>query len=287
MSNRPQQRRQTVSDNKPATGQSIGGGFAVLKRKLSFQESGDKLAEKFIALVNNKYLSDVIFIVGPRNRQIFAHRAFLAVHSSVFKELINVSHEELPVMLEISDVDPENFLQLMNFIYTGRILIKDYTQMIDLLTLADRFCIDSLAKILLKYIENDISIKDKVKLPQYVDNSSRIQTTAKKVTQNPANTPDDNNQPKSQKARNEDAEDYDTSGEEFNIQYNTDKRQVEFSDTIKRRIKVAKQRIEERARKAYASGTPITIFNYLSRFFLVPPFIEYLLINCSGILLNL
>lgn len=239
-----------------------------MKRKLSFQESGDKLAEKFIALVNNKYLSDVIFIVGPRNRQIFAHRAFLAVHSSVFKELINVSHEELPVMLEISDVDPENFLQLMNFIYTGRILIKDYTQMIDLLTLADRFCIDGLAKILLKYIENDISIKDKVKLPQYVDNSSRIQTSTKKVTQNPANTPDDN-PPKRQKARNDDAEDYDTSGEEFNIQYNTDKRQVEFSDTIKRRIKVAKQRIEERARKAYASGMHTTTFNHLSRFFLV------------------
>ena len=39
------------------------------------------------SLVNNKFLSDVTFLVGPKQTKVYAHRTILALGSTVFEKM--------------------------------------------------------------------------------------------------------------------------------------------------------------------------------------------------------
>ena len=66
--------------------------------------------------------SDVKFIVGEERRHIFAHRCILVSRCEVFRamfadKMVKESGKEVPLVL--SDVEPEIFMVVLEFIYTN------------------------------------------------------------------------------------------------------------------------------------------------------------------------
>ncbi|XP_055532018.1 kelch-like protein 40b isoform X1 [Wyeomyia smithii] len=74
-------------------------------------------------LVNNEFMSDVVFLVGTKRKQrIYAHKLFLIAASEYFFAMFNGNFRESGENeIVIEDVEPEIFLEIMKFIYCGKI----------------------------------------------------------------------------------------------------------------------------------------------------------------------
>ncbi|XP_058444166.1 kelch-like protein 41 [Malaya genurostris] len=69
-------------------------------------------------LFNNQFMSDVIFLAGPDKQRIYGHKPILLSASDYFFQLFqNYTANELPV----EDSDPNIFLELLRFLYYGKI----------------------------------------------------------------------------------------------------------------------------------------------------------------------
>ncbi|XP_058444212.1 BTB/POZ domain-containing protein 3-like [Malaya genurostris] len=69
-------------------------------------------------LLNNQFMSDVIFLVGPDKQRIYGHKFILFRTSNYFFQLFtNSTVNEFP----IEDSDPNILLELLRFVYCGKI----------------------------------------------------------------------------------------------------------------------------------------------------------------------
>lgn len=84
----------------------------------------DTLKGRFSVLFNKDYLSDVQFIVGidSGTRRFPAHKLVLSTGSSVFNTMFYGSLPETSGVIDVPDVEPAAFLQLLR--YTESINVK-------------------------------------------------------------------------------------------------------------------------------------------------------------------
>lgn len=69
------------------------------------------------------FYSDIKFLIGSNRKPVFAHRCILSARCAVFKAMFaeqsqkNASEKDVPFVL--SDMYPEIFLSMLEFIYTN------------------------------------------------------------------------------------------------------------------------------------------------------------------------
>lgn len=78
----------------------------------------DQLSTQFQELFREMKFSDVIFVI--RGREFPAHKAILASRSKMFATMFE-NNDNLINIVEIEDVEPDVFHELLHFIYTGRV----------------------------------------------------------------------------------------------------------------------------------------------------------------------
>jgi speckle-type POZ protein len=95
-------------------------------------------------LFNNMQFSDVILNI--RGREFPAHQNILATRSKVFAAMFQYpTKENLTNKIEIQDIEPEVFQELLRFIYTGRLSITSMETMATrLFNAADKYLLDDL-----------------------------------------------------------------------------------------------------------------------------------------------
>ena len=110
--------------------------------------------EHYKALVNSEYMSDLKFIVGEEKYPIYAHKVILAARSEVFKLSFaeikkgQIKEEEF---LNLPEIRPSVFVQLMEYIYTGSLTIKPAT-VIDIMASAIEYHLEELIDICTDFV---------------------------------------------------------------------------------------------------------------------------------------
>jgi speckle-type POZ protein len=104
----------------------------------------DELSTQLEELFDSMSSSDVHFNV--RGRDFSAHKNILAARSKVFAAMFkHPTKENSTNQIEIEDIEPEVFDQLLRFIYTGKVpLEKLETMVIGLFIAADKYLMDGL-----------------------------------------------------------------------------------------------------------------------------------------------
>lgn len=87
--------------------------------EFNWQASKSNVRERNAAMYNNKLMSDVTFVVGPKGAQekIPAHKYVLATGSSVFYAMFFGGLADTNTEIEIPDVEPSAFLALLRYIF--------------------------------------------------------------------------------------------------------------------------------------------------------------------------
>ena len=95
-------------------------------------------------LFNSMQFSDVIFKV--RGRDFPAHKSILSARSEVFAAMFqHPTKENLTNQIEIEDIEPDVFQELLRFVYTGRVQVdKLETMAAGLFIAADKYLMDQL-----------------------------------------------------------------------------------------------------------------------------------------------
>lgn len=78
------------------------------------------LGEARKSLVNNKYLSDVKFVIN--NEIIYGHKLFLATSSAKFHKHFHVDGN---VEMKIEEIDKNIFIEVISYCYTGQLKISE------------------------------------------------------------------------------------------------------------------------------------------------------------------
>lgn len=106
--------------------------------------NSDKLIDQQEKLFENMKYADVTIKTG--GREFLAHKAILASRSQVFDAMFQHStKEKLSNRVEIEDIQPDVFGQLLRFIYTGRLSLTTMEAMaVGLYAAADKYFLDQL-----------------------------------------------------------------------------------------------------------------------------------------------
>uniref|UniRef100_A0A182NJ36 BTB domain-containing protein n=1 Tax=Anopheles dirus TaxID=7168 RepID=A0A182NJ36_9DIPT len=78
------------------------------------------------AMINNEYMSDVTFVVGPSKQRLYAHKLILVTASEYFYTMFNSSFiEATQKEVVLQDDDPEVFLTILRLVYGAKVEITD------------------------------------------------------------------------------------------------------------------------------------------------------------------
>ncbi|XP_064625236.1 BTB/POZ domain-containing protein 19-like [Lineus longissimus] len=112
-------------------------------------------------LLNNKEMSDIKFLIGPSRKTVYAHKCILAARCEVFRAMFVdqaksplTDSQEVPFVL--SDVTPEIFLTVLEFIYTNCATISGKI-VVDILGSAIEYGLDDLRKLCVTYMLENMS----------------------------------------------------------------------------------------------------------------------------------
>ncbi|KAJ3429487.1 btb (poz) domain-containing 2a-related [Anaeramoeba flamelloides] len=116
--------------------------------------------EHFHKFVNNKVFSDVTFYVGKKQKPIYSHQSVLLISSPFFRSqfLNDQGIQKHPhVDITLKDVQPENFENLLHFLYTGVISLTKQNYK-EIQSMAHLFGLTKLSEHCSTY-SNNLSIK--------------------------------------------------------------------------------------------------------------------------------
>ena len=142
-------------------------------------EYEDSLGDKFSAFDDESF-KDFTFIVGDKKFKV--HRIILAAQSSVFAALFKSQMiEGLLLSADITDVEPDIFEKMLQFIYTNKIDKEDLKNSIDeLLAVADKYDLKKLKRICAIELYENLSVDNVVETLSLADLYS-IQKLKKKA----------------------------------------------------------------------------------------------------------
>ena len=148
---------ETYKDQENLTGQTAKG----FRQQFSNKE---ELLKDFQDLFKNMKHSDVTFNV--RDQQIKAHKNILVARSPVFAAMFeHPSTENLTGVVEVLDIEPEVFKELLRYIYTGEVPLERMDAVAaGLLAAADKYLLEKLKKACADHLINQMSPENCVKL---------------------------------------------------------------------------------------------------------------------------
>ncbi|XP_030062138.1 BTB/POZ domain-containing protein 19 isoform X3 [Microcaecilia unicolor] len=110
------------------------------------------------SLINSPQFSDVKFLVGKEKQEVCAHRCILASRCSAFRAMFkqslqspDSSQEPPQVPIILSDVQPEVFLPLIEFLYTNSVTLNNLIAL-EVLTSAMEYELDDLRKLCVEFV---------------------------------------------------------------------------------------------------------------------------------------
>lgn len=124
---------------------------------LPFSEGDQLLRTQMEQLFESKALNDVTLDVNGRPFQ--AHKSILASKSKVFAAMfVHETKEKLSNHVQVDDIEPDVFQEVLRFIYTGRLSLETMDKMAtDLLAAADKYLLDQLKTECEKHLIHRIS----------------------------------------------------------------------------------------------------------------------------------
>jgi BTB/POZ domain len=127
-----------------------------------------------LAMVNNPKRSDIVFVVGKTEPVKFhSHTPILMMHSEVFDSMFSGDFE-IFTEIAVTDVEPDIFLQLLNYIYAGLSAVSLTTgNMLDMLYGAQKYMLQALKKVCEDFIlanTNNNNLLEVYDASQYFEN---------------------------------------------------------------------------------------------------------------------
>ncbi|KAG3099857.1 hypothetical protein PC122_g3395 [Phytophthora cactorum] len=120
---------------------------------------GETMTTHLRLLVNNKLMSDVVFVV--EGTDIFAHKC-ICIRSPFFKTLLSGEiSQSRALRVKIADVSRATFLALVEYVYTDKVNVS--SDNVELFVAADRFGIESLKKQCSKKLLESLCIDNAAK----------------------------------------------------------------------------------------------------------------------------
>ncbi|XP_043479795.1 TD and POZ domain-containing protein 4-like [Leptopilina heterotoma] len=125
------------------------------------------IIENFSSLLSNENFKDVTFKV--EEKEFTAHKAILATQSSVFAAMFNSKmSEELTSIVEIKDIKPKTFQQMLNFIYN--IQVEDLDELaLELFHVAEKYHLEDLKINCVNNLKKNLSLKTVIKTLEMAD----------------------------------------------------------------------------------------------------------------------
>lgn len=129
-----------------------------------FAQNINELSENMRFSVNNKLYADVIFRVGPNMQIIHAHKIVLSSRSSYFHSLFSqkidlVDKSTGMIKLDKTDILPEVFLKVLEYLYTGIARLKQ-DDVLDVLALSEEFGIPTLKEMCSEFIQESVDVEN-------------------------------------------------------------------------------------------------------------------------------
>lgn len=114
--------------------------------------SRDTLLERNKYMFNKSLMSDIKFAF-PNEQIIPAHKYVLAISSPVFFAMFYGGLAEQGETVDITDCDPETFLQFLRYLYCDDTNFRDVNNAIEVWHLADKYDLPSLANECVNFVE--------------------------------------------------------------------------------------------------------------------------------------
>ena len=125
----------------------------------------DTLADQQLALLKNPTFADATFDV--EGTMITAHRAILSQRSPVFQAMFTTGLSEAQsnsAAIRVLDTTPAAFTNLLQFMYTDECNNLETSELVKVLTLADRYQLSHLARRLCIKFKKAMSVENVVSL---------------------------------------------------------------------------------------------------------------------------
>lgn len=126
--------------------------------KFKFQASSKTLKRYVRHLCNNNQFSDINFLVGNGNQKqrMSAHKIILSSWSTVFEAMFCGSLATKSDEIEIPDVEPAAFINLLNFVYFNDVEVNSETVMSTLYA-ARKYNVLALEKQCVKFLKKNVN----------------------------------------------------------------------------------------------------------------------------------
>ncbi|XP_062545833.1 BTB/POZ domain-containing protein 6-like [Armigeres subalbatus] len=160
------QKSEPISDNSPPNGNpNVFGSSTATKSRLARDiDFTSPITSRLKQLVNNEYLSDVVFRVGKAGVLIHAHKIIITLGSEVFYAQINGHFAEAkankdfaPVI--VTDIEPDIFTEVLKHIYYENVNITA-SNMLDIYYASEKYLLDILSLKCQEAFYNKISEKN-------------------------------------------------------------------------------------------------------------------------------
>ncbi len=124
----------------------------------NWQSTKMSLRERLAFMFNNETMADVHFIVGREAnlRRIPAHKFVLSIGSAVFDAMFNGGMATTSSEIDLPDIEPAAFLNLLKFLYTDEQEIEPDTVMTTLYT-AKKYAVPALEKICVDFLKQNLT----------------------------------------------------------------------------------------------------------------------------------
>nr|XP_036877891.1 BTB/POZ domain-containing protein 19 isoform X2 [Manis javanica] len=104
------------------------------------------------SLVNNPLYSDVCFVVGQEQQEVFAHRCLLACRCNFFQRLLGPKPGPgVPSPIVLSTIPAEAFLAVLEFLYTNSVKLYRHS-VLEVLTAAVEYGLEELRELCLEFV---------------------------------------------------------------------------------------------------------------------------------------
>ncbi|KAJ8680889.1 hypothetical protein QAD02_016676 [Eretmocerus hayati] len=136
---------------------------------LDTKESTEKLKmyTKLENFLNDQDFSDVTLVV--EGKKLYAHRIILSNGSDVFAAMLKEeSKEKMPKIIEIEDFDHDVILELLRFLYGGKVNCLELVSE-KLLIAADKYGVSLLKNLCEKYLCSTLTIENVLKMIMFSD----------------------------------------------------------------------------------------------------------------------
>ncbi|XP_043479756.1 speckle-type POZ protein-like [Leptopilina heterotoma] len=141
---------------------------SIIKKSLiDIENCNNEIIDNIKSLLHNEEFKDVTFNV--EDKKFTAHKNILAIRSPVFAAMFkNKMTEGLTSVVEINDIKPAIFQQLLNFIYTDRVKNLEESAF-ELIYVAEKYQLEKLKNLCINSLNEKLSINTVSKTLEVAD----------------------------------------------------------------------------------------------------------------------